>query len=782
MTTPEQRRRPRSGRFVVSTTVALMLAYGVTPAQCFQSVSGLSVAEPRVATRHFFRNVAETTTPTFTFPFVADSRLTSVPAPPTIVQQQQAQQQTTTEQYSVHLAQQQQQAEASYEASQGYYEEQLQASYDAYQPAEPAYYTEQQQYAQPEAYAAASQETAYASYTTNPYSQPQAQQTHLPTWLADSKDALWESAWYSLEYAMLQSLFTPQEIQPLFDAIQTAARGDRHQMASAAEFCLILVETMEMGLTALMAAAYHVCACVTVCQHPGTSTSSFYDHAFDGGTGAISAENHHVALVAKDAGRLQELEMVAAMIYSDKAASKATPNQRDAENLCSLLLTETKDWRALAIRSAAALYRLKGILKHAQQAATGVGGREIPHVTPEALQCSRKALYIYAPLASRLGMHRLKNELEGAAFRILYRRQYETVNRMARELRPRHSKPHLNRGLVEMCDHTLDTSSCMKNVLETVKVDMTQLLVADPHFAEHVQDFSVTARVKEPYSLWKKMLRNKCTSIRQVPDAIALRIVLEAKPNGVNEDENVKRARERALCYYAQQLCSEHWQPVPNNPRFKDYIESPKRNGYQSLHYTAHTCWDEEDWNLEIQVRSQEMHQVAEFGLASHWDYKQQQTLQAAHDEFSPEQVTLSQDQSSDAYLRSVQEWHWQQQSGQDPELTADTSDERADRIRARTKKLQPYIQALTAAQSDLARDHVFVFLTTSEHDNGGSGSVLALPAGACVLDALREGEREWGFPFPDEIRLNGELLEKVTGKLQNGDILTVPVGATAMA
>ena len=347
-----------------------------------------------------------------------------------------------------------------------------------------------------------------------------------------------------------------------------------------------------------------------------------------------------------------------------------------------------------------------------------------------------------------------------------------------------------------MCDHTLDISSCMKSVLEAVKADMTQLLSQDAHFVEYVQDFSVTARVKEPYSLWKKMLRNKCTNIREVPDAVALRIVLEAKPFASDEDENVRRARERALCYYAQTLCMEHWQPLADNPRFKDYIESPKANGYQSLHYTAHTLWDEEDWTLEIQVRSLEMHQVAEFGLASHWDYKQQQTLnkEDAHRQSSFPEVTIyHQDQSSDAYLRSVQEWHWQQQASQQWHTTSSTeqwdttteetapdteSEERANRIRARTKKLQPYIEALTAAQSELARDHVFVFLTTLE---SGTGSVLALPAGACVLDALREGEREWGFPFPDEVRLNGELLDNVTGRLQNGDILTVPIPATAM-
>jgi len=395
----------------------------------------------------------------------------------------------------------------------------------------------------------------------------------------------------------------------------------------------------------------------------------------------------------------------------------------------------------------------------------------------------------------------------------------------------------------------------MKNVLNQVQTDMSRLLREDAHFSEYVQDFSVTARVKEPYSLWKKMLRNKCRHIMEVPDAIALRIILDAKRVSPVEDDAVKRARERALCYYAQKLCMEHWQPVHSDPRYKDYIDAPKRNGYQSLHYTAHTMWDNEDWNLEIQVRSGEMHQVAEFGLASHWDYKAQQKRHHHHHyrQFDDDEVTISTayattaDQSKRAYDKSVQEWHWQQHGGfsnsnrplhgqqqqreqqqwimddyehhhhqpqppkqqrtswqyekkqhyHQPQFSETTetdyqtaanfeaTEARADRIRARTKKLQPYIEALTAAQSDLAREHVFVFLTSEDATemNGDDvvdmkqpGRVLALPAGACVLDALREGEREFGFAFPDQIRLNGEVSTKVTSKLQNGDILTVPV------
>lgn len=691
---------------------------------------------------------------------------------------------------------------------------------------------QQQQSFEPQSSYESTYEPAQAFYETPPLPTP----TPLPSWLSESKDSSWESNWHTLEEAMLESFFTPQETQRLLTTIEIAAEGDRHKMATAADFLHLLVETMEMGLTALMAAAHHICACVTARQtvhdqqyyqqqNEQQQTQVSWDQAFAAASQTASADHHsdHVSLIAKDAGRLKTLEMVAAMIYSDKASSRVTPDAEDAQNLRSLLLTETKDWRALAIRSAAALFRLRGILKN-----QSTNNNTNTKLTQEATQCSREALYIYAPLASRLGMHRLKNELEGAAFRILYRRQSNRVHQLARELRPRHSKPHLNRGLVEMCDHSLDISSCMKSVLDSVQTDMTTLLQHDAHFAEHVQDFTVTARMKEPYSLWKKMLRNKCQHVMEVPDAIALRIVLDAKAIP-GEDVAVHRARERALCYYAQSLCLEQWQPAEHDGCAKDYIESPKRNGYQSLHYTAHTMWDNEDFQFEIQVRTGEMHQVAEFGLASHWDYKAQQKMnrvadppphydqQQQHQQQASPEVTISTDAyTDDAYVRSVQEWHWQHHAGTtmdahqwmadapdasydveeqqqyEPPVTeeewhASSTDsyeatERADRIRARTQKLQPYIEALTAAQSDLAREHVFVFLTSeddSNRSNTNSGRVLSLPAGACVLDALREGERELGIAFPEHHRLNGEISTKVTSKLQNGDILAVPLQRT---
>jgi (p)ppGpp synthase/HD superfamily hydrolase len=340
----------------------------------------------------------------------------------------------------------------------------------------------------------------------------------------------------------------------------------------------------------------------------------------------------------------------------------------------------------------------------------------------------------------------------------------------------------------------------MTQVLQTVQTDMTTMLHQDPEFMSLVDNFSVTARVKEPYSMWKKMLRDGYHHILQVPDALALRIVLNAKKLSPDEPSAVTRARERALCYYAQKLFIGQWQPNASNPRFKDYIESPKANGYQSLHYTAKTESGGQEWTMEIQVRSGEMNQVAEYGLASHWDYKAFAKEKSSEHDGQSHDVKILKDQSSDAYLRAVQEWHWQQHGQQQAEKAKQLDSSpasfeqlagsdiwqsrvRADRIRARTQRLAPYIEALTMTQSDLARESVIVFVTQSHHSTPSEGKVLALPAGACVLDAIRLGanmdfHRQWS---EKDLDLNGATTS-LTRQLRNGDVLTIPVPVIATA
>lgn len=565
----------------------------------------------------------------------------------------------------------------------------------------------------------------------------------LPAWLAIPQSHLAEANMKALQSEMRESsYFTENESRKLMLAIEDAAEGDRSKVAGAAEFCLLLQETVEIGFNALVAACYHYCSCVTARKRvSGWYLADSHERLHSYGS--------HVMEISEDTDRLKRLEMVAATVTSSEPADRVRPDSKDAENLRKLLLSETHDWRALAIRSGACLYRLRGILKSPVE-----GERR----TKEAARTAREALSIYAPLSSRLGLHKLKNELEGDAFRILYPRQFAAVNSLA----------HENIG------GDNDVGQNMKQLLTEVQQEMTTMLENDEEFSKLVENFSITARVKEPFSMWKKMLRDGYKHVLQVPDALALRIIVDAKKSTPDEPAEVTRARDRALCYYAERLCAARWKPAPENPRFKDYIKSPKPNGYQSLHYTAHTEFRGQMWSIEIQVRSGEMHKVAEFGLASHWDYKIANTSKNGENSEGSSDISVEMNHSSGNYFKNVQQWHWEQHGGSvkvdaspassEPVTMSDIwqSRRRVDRIRERTAKLEPYLQAMTAAQENLAREQVFVFF---------GSKLMALPAGSCVLDAVRSVNP--ARVQEEDLVLNGSSTS-LTHLLSNGDVLSV--------
>lgn len=649
----------------------------------------------------------------------------------------------------------------------------------------------------------------------------------MPTWLRLSKAHLVNENMERLRQAMLQSFFSETEVLKLTYAIQEASNGNANKMAGAAEFGLIMVETMEMGLNALIAAAFHYCSCVEAREKSVIRIRSgdkaltpweFRPHQ------GIESFGEYALQIERDAARLKRLEVVASMVIhnANYDSHRVTPDAKAAENLRNLYTTEAKDWRALAIRGAACLYRLRGIIKMTSPST---------RLTKESNRVCREALHIYAPLASRLGMHRLKNELEHAAFRILYKRQHRTVESLLHETSDTQSVRTARRQQYDTSTNKPDICESMQRILTQVQAEITEFLENDAVFRASITDFSVTARVKEGYSTWKKMLRNGWHHILQVPDALALRIVLNAKKEYDGESDAVTRARERALCYYVQQLCMSVWAPDSENARFKDYIANPKENGYQSLHYTASTPWDGKDWTMEIQVRSGEMHKVAEFGVASHWNYKASakppkakhgvpdvstSSVNTQYTERSDGTMTINEQfgkvvasHNTDAYLRSLQEWHWYQHGSavnQDPLVIFDEttskieleeplineplplfdeveSRERAKRIRARTERIAPYIEALTNEQSDLQRNNVFVFLSSpAESDRAdlmAEGTVVALHAGASVLDVIRKCELLEEETIVKSMMHNGSPAN-LTSRLRNGDVLSLPEGVTS--
>ena len=185
---------------------------------------------------------------------------------------------------------------------------------------------------------------------------------------------------------------------------------------------------------------------------------------------------------------------------------------------------------------------------------------------------AKETLDIYTPLAGRLGISQLKCELEDLCLKYLDPEAYEYL---AVNIHERLSQRQ------ELIEHVID--------------ELKKLMARDNIHGE------VFGRPKHYFSIYKKM-KNKGKSIDQIYDLSAVRII-------------VKDVRE---CYTVLGEIHEHWMPIPG--RIKDYIATPKPNKYQSLHTTVMTSYGQP---VEIQIRTEEMHRIAEFGIAAHWKYKE---------------------------------------------------------------------------------------------------------------------------------------------------------------
>ena len=235
-----------------------------------------------------------------------------------------------------------------------------------------------------------------------------------------------------------------------------------------------------------------------------------------------------------------------------------TEETRQAENFRKLVLAMSNDIRVLLVKLADRLHNMR-TLKFVKS-----GGKR--------RRVALETMEIYAPLAERIGMHHMKDELEDLAFAELRPEARETVLSRLKFLREQGSD--LVPRVTEHLQETLEAASIRA---------------------------SVTGREKRPYSIWRKMERDN-VSFEQLSDIMAFRIVV-----GKTED-----------CYRALGVVHARYPMVPG--RFKDYISTPKRNNYRSLHTAV---IGPEQNRVEIQIRTQEMHQLAEYGVAAHWQYKQ---------------------------------------------------------------------------------------------------------------------------------------------------------------
>lgn len=503
----------------------------------------------------------------------------------------------------------------------------------------------------------------------------------------------------------------------------------------------------------------------------------------------ISQFGEDAARIAEATARIKKAELLADTVAfasstnpeglaksQDLTVRGPTPSIDEADTLRSLLISVSEDWRGLAIRSVACLYRLRGIVQF--------GGGER---SSEVAKAAREAVRVYAPIAGRLGMHRLKNNLEELAFGILYQRQYAAAAVLYEQ-----------------------NGDAMHDIEAFAATNVEELLSSDEMLMAQVDSLKVSSRVKQPYSLWKKLLKRRTRdgkdgddkreelSVQNLGDAVALRVVLRAKRLSPAETEETIATREALLCYYVQKKIMERF-PATDESMIKDYISNPKPNGYQSLHYTADVFRNGVDWLFEVQVRSSEMHRLAEFGVAAHWDYKMQQGslviadnvdksvvpfTKASNDMREEEELDMLDElEVNDGIAEfddtpSSNEEEGGEEKEKDDEGVLDVSMAMGDNMESdeddcdRNDRCSSYIEALTSAQAEIKANKVFVFVSSTS--SASDGKILPLSFGATVADALKEAGDRYGMDLGEsKLLCNGQVVG-LEDELANGDVVVI--------
>jgi guanosine-3',5'-bis(diphosphate) 3'-pyrophosphohydrolase len=235
--------------------------------------------------------------------------------------------------------------------------------------------------------------------------------------------------------------------------------------------------------------------------------------------------------------------------------------QAEAENYRKMIVAMAADVRVILIKLADRLHNMRTIEYLGKQ---------------KQIQKAKETLEVYAPLAHRLGIHQVKWELEDLAFQALHPRKYSEIKSMVTERR------------TDRESHVREAAAVLKGELD--KVDIPA---------------EILGRAKHFYSIYDKMAK-KGREFNEIYDLTAMRVIVERTADEGTRD-----------CYGALGLIHSLWKPMPG--RFKDYVAMPKVNRYRSLHTTV---IGPEGRPLEIQVRTREMHETAELGIAAHWSYK----------------------------------------------------------------------------------------------------------------------------------------------------------------
>ena len=337
----------------------------------------------------------------------------------------------------------------------------------------------------------------------------------------------------------------------------------------------------------------------------------------------------------------------------------SSKEERQAENFRKMLLAMVDDIRVILVKLADRLHNM----------------RTLHHLPEERrVKIAQETRDIYAPIANRLGMSKVKNELEELSFRYLEPQAYESLRQRVEARR------RVTEGMIEELRRTI-----------TAKLEEAEVPV-----------IHIDGRIKRLFSIHQKLKRQKI-DLEQVYDLVALRIITASVRD----------------CYAALGIIHQTWAPVPG--RIKDFIAMPRPNGYQSLHTSVVS---ERGFPFEVQIRSAEMHRIAEEGIAAHWKYKEGR-------------VGADRDEQYFLWLRQLLEW---QQEVRDP---------------------QEFLQNL---KIDLYPEEVYIFTP--------KGEVKALPRDATPVDFAYAIHTDVGHQCVGA-RVNGKMVPLRT-RLRNGDIVEI--------
>jgi guanosine-3',5'-bis(diphosphate) 3'-pyrophosphohydrolase len=337
----------------------------------------------------------------------------------------------------------------------------------------------------------------------------------------------------------------------------------------------------------------------------------------------------------------------------------ANREDRQAENVRKMLLAMVSDVRVVLIKLADRLHNM----------------RTLEHLKPERQQAiAQETLDIYAPLAHRLGMGKVRGELEDLAFRYTDPVNYEKLSA----------------------------------AIEARRIEGEQFLATvEDAIVEQLRENNIEARVewriKRLFSIWQKLQKSQL-QVDQVYDLLAIRIITQSS----------------ADCYGVLGLIHSLWRPVPG--RVKDFIAIPRANLYQSLHTTV---MGDGGHQFEVQIRTEEMHRIAEEGIAAHWKYK------------AGESVISAKDEQRLAWVRQLVEW---QREMTDPN------------------------EFLSSLKMDLYPDEVYTFTP--------KGKVVIVPAEGTPVDFAYTVHTEVGHTCVGA-KINGRMVP-LRSKLRNGDIVEI--------